>query len=71
MASGPWRSMPLAPHMHPGEFNHMPSMGAKMTGGYTTVLEKIKLYFSAQCVNSEQFRLSHTPLMASSLSYLH
>lgn len=42
MACGPWHSMPLAPQMHPGEFNHMPCMGAKMTGGIHYSLEKIK-----------------------------
>lgn len=47
MASGPWRSMFLASHMHPREFNHMPGMGSKMTGGIHFSLGEDKAAFAA------------------------
>lgn len=70
MASGPWHSMALAPHMRPGEFNHMPCVGPRRLVGYTAALEKIKLYFPAQSVQREQFGYMHTLLVCDG-SYLH
>lgn len=59
VACGPWCSLPLAPHMHPGEFNHLPCMGAKMTMRCAGTLEKMYLlYFLAQ---KGQFTKNDTP----------
>lgn len=47
-----------------------PAWGLRWLVGHTTALKKIKLYFSAQCVQRELFSLMHTPLVYDR-SYLH
>lgn len=54
VACAPWCSLPLAPHMHPGEFNHLPCMGAKMTG-------EVKMYLLYLLAQRAQFSKNDTP----------